>query len=102
MGRDFEYLITKEKKVFSLVDSPVYMDDSKTMFTATIMDGGRNNWGGPDEYGKPYTKDDMIAALKEYVEECSGDEFEFCFTLRAFGQIISEMEADSFVFIFYG
>lgn len=105
MGRDFKYKITnrKNKPPQDCNDERYWNWDYgfEEIMSGNTVDG-RNQWDGPCREDVPYTKQEMLGALGRYVDYSDGTEYEFRFTLRAFGHIISEMDDDDVVYIQYG
>lgn len=89
MGRDFSYFITRNPENY-----PSYDADWNR------MDDGRNSWDGPSDDEDCYTKYQMRSFLESYVADL-GSYNNVKFTLKAFGQIISEMADDDVVYIQY-
>lgn len=116
MGRDFSYKIVRKgvnppcKDDFD--DEDKYWKayrrwrvDFEEIMLGNMVDG-RNQWCGPVSYDdrNGYDKQEMIEAFNDYVKTIDWDDYDYNvrFTLRAFGQIISEMSEDDVVYISYG
>ncbi len=107
MGRDFSYkivsryyVIPKEEDYDSLEEYWVAYSKHRNGFED--MYDGRNSWDGPFGDHDMYTRDEMIESLQSYINDRSNlDSWNMGFTLKTFGQIISEMDKDSRVIICY-
>lgn len=96
MGRDFKYIIfDKEQDEY-----PSYYERWAEIMVGLRIDG-RNKWGGPYSDDCSFTRKEMKEALEEYIKEDPYDTYEFTFTLKAFGEIISEMGDTDVVYIRY-
>jgi hypothetical protein len=96
MGRDFKYIIfNKEQDEY-----PSYRERWTELMVGMTIDG-RDKWGGPYSDDCSFTRTEMKEALEEYIKEDPYDTYEFAFTMKAFGEIISDMEDDNVVYICY-
>jgi len=118
MGRDLSYKIVKKNYKVPQGDFENEKDYDKA-YDEHLNDFEhlyycRNSWLGPRDYEKIFSRNEIIESFKkilddiyhlddsEHLYDNDIDEYKFQYTIRAFGEILSSMDKDSFVIIRYG